>query len=266
LRPLGLIATVVLGLISAPAAAQSEVDLELVLAVDVSRSMEVDERLLQRDGYVSAFRHPEVIRAIERGLVGRIVVTYVEWAGPGRTRIVVPWTVVANERDAEAFASVLSERPPEPARGTSISGGLDFARSLFDANDVAGLRSVIDMSGDGPNNMGRPVTEARDEALAEGIIINGLVVRLAGTRFYGYFDIPDLDLYYEDCVIGGPGSFVIPVDNVREFEIAIRRKLVLEIAGLPPRLIPAQFERYEPVNCLIGEMMRARRFQSEYER
>lgn len=266
MRPLGLIATVAIGLAAAPAAAQTEVDLELVLAVDVSRSMEVDERLLQRDGYVSAFRHPEVIRAIEYGLVGRIVVTYVEWAGPGRTRIVVPWTLVANERDAEAFASALSGRPPEAARGTSISGGLDFARHLFDANDMAGLRRVIDVSGDGPNNMGRPVTEARDEALTEGIIINGLAVQLAGPRFYGYFDIPDLDLYYQNCVVGGPGSFVIPVENVTKFEIAIRRKLVLEIAGLPPRLIPVQFEQREPVNCLIGEMMRARRFQFEYER
>ncbi|MHA1554717.1 MAG: DUF1194 domain-containing protein, partial [Alphaproteobacteria bacterium] len=160
----------VIGLAGAPALAQTEVDLELVLAVDVSRSMEAEERLLQRDGYVSAFRHADVVRAIEQGLTGRIAVTYVEWAGPGLTRIVMPWTVLANGRDAEAFAGALSAEPPRMERGTSISGGLDFARSLFDANNVTGLRRVIDVSGDGANNGGRPVTLARDDALARGIV------------------------------------------------------------------------------------------------
>ena len=142
-RNLRYVAAVVAGIFSPPSLAQIEVDVELVLAVDVSRSMDMDELLLQRNGYVAAFRHPEVIRAIERGLTGRIAVTYFEWAGPMRARIVVPWTILSSGIEANGFADLLADIPPRPQRGTSISGGLAFANRLFDQNEIAGLRRVI---------------------------------------------------------------------------------------------------------------------------
>ncbi len=241
------------------AAQTSEVDIELVLAVDVSRSMDFDELLLQRDGYAAAFRHPDVIGAVERGLIGRIAVSYVEWAGAGRTRLIVPWTVIAGPEDAHRFAEALQAVPPRAELGTSISNGIDYARGLFAANDVAGLRRVIDISGDGPNNRGRPVTEARDEALADGIVINGLPLQWKAP--IGPYNIRDLDLYYEDCVIGGAGAFLIPVYETTQFRTAVRRKLILEIAGLPARVQPVQLVEREPMDCLIGERQRERRFR-----
>lgn len=244
-----------------PAAAQVDVDLELVLAVDISRSMDLDEQQLQRDGYVAALVHPEVVQAIQSGPSGRIAVTYVEWAGPFRQSVVVPWTLISGIVDAEAFATALAAAPLSRERGTSISEGLAFSAGLFPATGARGTRRAIDVSGDGPNNMGPAVAPTRDRIVAEGITINGLPIMLKPAFSYGPYNIPNLDVYYEDCVIGGPGAFMITVDDMSRFAVAVRRKLVLEIAGrVPePRLIrAAAFEAPPRIDCLIGEKQRSR--------
>lgn len=244
-----------------PADAQVAVDLELVLAVDISRSMDYDEQRLQRDGYVEALRHPEVIQAIQSGPIGRIAISYVEWAGPFHQAMVVPWTIVSDVDEAQAFAARVAEAPLVRERGTSISQGLDFSASLFATSGANGVRRAIDISGDGPNNMGLPVVPVRDRIVAQGITINGLPIMLKTSYAFGPYSIPNLDVYYEDCVIGGPGAFMITVDDPARFAIAIRRKLVLEIAGTTPepRVMKAASFVPEPrVDCLIGEKQRGR--------
>jgi hypothetical protein len=242
---------------SPPAMAETPVDLELVLAVDVSRSMDPDELGLQRQGYASAFRHPDVIQAIASGARGRIAVTYVEWAGPAFQATIVPWTLVSGKDEAEAFATRIEAAPLMREMGTSISGGLVFAGRQFDASPFSGDRHTIDVSGDGPNNMGLPVAPIRDQIVDRGITINGLPIILKPSYGFSAFGIPNLDVYYEDCVIGGPGAFMITVDDMSRFEIAVRRKLVLEIAGLPPRLMQAASSIRAPrIDCLIGEKAR----------
>jgi len=242
----------------AAAAQETDVDLELVLAVDVSRSMDAAEQELQKAGYIAALQHPEVIAAIGSGFLGRIAATYVEWAGPGSQAIVLGWTLIDGAESAKAFAAGLAVRPVSYLHGTSISGALTFTASLFDGNGFRGSRQVIDVSGDGPNNMGFPVLQARDAVLARGITINGLPIMI-NADFFGGYSIRELDLYYEDCVIGGPGAFLITVENIDRIAEAIRRKLVLEIAGAPTRLVPAEFDRRESrIDCLIGEKLRRR--------
>ena len=235
-----------------PAAAQPAADLELVIAVDVSLSMDLDEQRLQRDGYVAALRDPEVHKAIASGPHGRIAVTYLEWAGPPTQHVVVPWTTINGPAAARAFADRLEAIPISRARMTSISAALQFSGHLFDSSGVRGLRRVIDVSGDGPNNAGAPVAPVRDELVAQGFVINGLPIMLKMAT--GFFDLADLDHYYSQCVIGGTGSFMIPIKEQSEFLIATRRKLLLEIAGQVP---PARFIRVtapeEPSDCLIGE-------------
>ena len=251
-------AAVAVGLsaLAAPPALGTDVDLELVLAVDVSPSMDVEEQILQRQGYVRAFRHPEVINAIQLGAYGRIAVTYVEWAGTYQ-RVIVPWRIVTGKDDALAFADELELQPMSQYGRTSISGGLLFAASQFDESPAIGLRRAIDVSGDGVNNIGFPVAPTRDMVVGRGITINGLPIVIRPSRL-GSLGYIDLGTYYEDCVIGGPGSFMITVDDAGGFEVAIRRKLVLEIAGLPARVIPAvETPAQEPrIDCLIGEKAR----------
>lgn len=234
------------------AAAPERVDLELVLAADVSGSMDSGERALQRNGYAAAFRHPEVIAAIASGPLRRIAVTYVEWAGSDDQEVMVPWTILDSPEDAFAFADMIAGTETERENGTSISDGLEFAAGLFAASGAAGLRRVIDVSGDGPNNTGLPVALARDRVVAGGITINGLAI-LPG-RSGGPYEIAELDVYYEHCVIGGPGAFIFTADDMSRFPTAIRRKLVLEIAGIEPeaRLIPASTV-LPRIDCLIGE-------------
>ena len=243
--------------LAAPAAAQDiAVDLELVLAVDVSGSMDAQERLLQRDGYVQAFLHPDVIAAVTSGYSGRIAVSYVEWAGPSSQTLVMPWRLIDGKKTAETVSAELARAESPRIRGTSISGALAFSGSLFDDNGYTGGRQVIDISGDGPNNMGLPVVPVRDAVLARGITINGLPVTL---RPSGSWGLPAdlLDLYYEDCVIGGPGAFFVSVQAPEQLADAIRRKLVLEIAGREPELVPAQLAQAPPrIDCLIGEKTR----------
>lgn len=241
----------------AVATAQVPVDLELVLAVDVSGSMDPDEQALQRQGYVEAMTHPEVVGAIRSGAFQRIAVTYVEWAGPFALSQTVPWTLIEDQGSAEAFAAALAEAPLSRMRGTSISGALGFASPQFDANAFEGVRRVIDVSGDGANNMGPPVLVAREAALALGITVNGLPIAIkAGNSWSLGGD--QLVAYYRDCVIGGPGAFVLPVTEPGALLEAIRQKLVLEIAGTPPMMVPAAMwpAQAGTTDCLIGERQR----------
>jgi hypothetical protein len=241
----------------------TEVDVELVLAVDVSLSVTPRELDIQRRGYAAAIASPEVMTAIRAGLLGRVAVTYMEWAGAGAQRILVDWTLIEGEADARAFAERLRTAPGNSLRRTSISDALSFAAGLFDGNGYTGLRRVIDISGDGPNNAGRPVVQARDAALARGIVINGLPL-MTREGYGGRWDLEDLDLYYTDCVIGGPGAFVIPVTSWDAFAGAVRRKLVLEIAGRAPAGQPRVWRASNPApggyDCLIGEKIWNRTF------
>jgi hypothetical protein len=236
-----------------------DVDLELVLAVDGSNSIDVDESNLQRQGYARALRQPEVLRAITRGLYGRIALTYIEWGDPGRDRVIVPWRIISTVSEAAAFAAQITAAPlPQPA-GTSISSGLLFAAEQFRTSRARSFRQVVDVSGDGPNNLGTRVDVIRDKLVREGITINGLAITLKGNEGFGWYpgreyDSDILPTYYRECVIGGPGSFLITVNDPARLEMAIRRKLVLEISGLPARLLRAAETMRTPlVDCQIGE-------------
>lgn len=237
------------------AAAQAPVDLELVIAVDVSLSMDLDEQRLQRDGYVTAFRDAEIHKAITSGPHARIAVTYVEWAGPNSQQVVMAWTILDGAQAARAFADKLEAVPISRARLTSISTALKFSKDLFATSGVSGVRRVVDVSGDGPNNAGPPVTPVRDELVASGIVINGLPIMLKAATSSS-FDLSDLDRYYADCVIGGTGAFMVPIRELTEFGSATRRKLLLEISGLQPpaRVIPAQNSAPgDTYDCMTGE-------------
>lgn len=233
-----------------------EVDVELSLMVDVSRSMSVPELEIQRRGYAEALVSDEVLGVIQNGFIGKIAITYVEWAGDGINTIVVPWTVIDGRDSAQSVADRLLATFPIGLRRTSISGAIRFAAFDIERNDYIGLRRVIDVSGDGPNNDGRPVRNARDGAIEAGLVINGLPLMTWDET--GRWGIPDLDVYYQNCVIGGPGAFVIPVLKWEDFPMAVRRKLVLELAG-PPEATLAGFHADPEYDCLIGEKIRRQR-------
>jgi hypothetical protein len=229
------------------------VDVELIIAVDVSYSMDIDELLLQREGYAQALVSNEFLQALKTGPKRRLAVSYFEWASSDDQRIIVPWTLIDGPESADAVAAEIMQTPVRRGSRTSISGAIHFAIPLFDKDGYRGQRRVIDISGDGANNEGSPVAEARDAALKRGIAINGLPIMVKGITV-SMMDIDDLDLYYEDCVTGGPGSFVLAIKNREEFKQAIRTKLTLEVAGRSPqyRIIPAAGT--EPrMSCLIGE-------------
>ncbi|WP_244480819.1 DUF1194 domain-containing protein [Mesorhizobium sp. Root157] len=249
------------GLCSAPGVSAEPVDIELVLAVDVSLSMSPVELEIQRHGYAAALIHDSVLQAIADGVHGKIAVTYVEWAGVTSQQVVVPWTAIATRADAERVIAQLSAHPPNSARRTSISAGLEFGADLFAESSFEGVKRVIDVSGDGPNNQGAPVTVVRNRLVAQGITINGLPLMTNGGPALGY-EVDNLDQYYTDCVIGGPGAFMIPVNDWSQFPEAVRRKLVLELAGpLSPRWT-AEEAAFPPIvmaqasvesDCLAGE-------------
>lgn len=246
--------------LSPPAQAQTEVDLALVVAVDVSFSMDEGEQALQRDGFADAFRSREVHEAIRRGMLGRIAVTYVEWGGAGRQRVVIPWTLLDGPESIEAFAQKIAANPPTRMSYTSISSAIDYGVDLLERSGFEAARQVIDVSGDGANNEGRPVTEARDGAVAKGITVNGLPIML---KVNDYFATRNLDVYYRDCVIGGQGAFMVPVRDPAQFKDAIKTKIIMEIAGLtpePPLLHRAQAQG--TTNCMIGEILRRQRDRS----
>lgn len=226
-------------------AADQPVDVELVLAVDVSWSMDHEEQLIQRDGYSAAFRSKDVIDAILSGGYSRVAVTYIEWAGETTQITVVPWTLIDSVESAKAFADALTLQEPVQLRRTSISGALDFARGRFATSGFQGQRRIIDVSGDGPNNEGRLVTLARDDTIAAGITINGLPLMTNTSTTSGGFSVENLDEYYADCVIGGGQAFMIPVTSWEEFPRAVRRKLVLELARTEPDPWPVRGDRAE---------------------
>jgi hypothetical protein len=252
-------------LLPGAASAAEPVDVELVLAVDVSLSMSPMELEIQRRGYAAALMHERVLQAISEGAYGRIAVTYFEWAGTSTQHVIVPWTVISGKADAERVAARLSARPPNSARRTSVAAAIEFGADLLAESPYKGVKRVIDISGDGPNNQGQPVETARDAAIKQGITVNGLPLMTTG-GFAGAFDVLDLDRYYTECVIGGPGAFMIPVNDWAQFPEAVRRKLVLELAGPwspawrqeigrePPRVIEAQAPA-DPADCMIGEKM-----------
>lgn len=231
------------------------VDVELILAVDVSYSMDMDELAVQREGYAQALQSKEFLQALKVGPNGRIAVTYFEWAASSDQKIIIPWRFIDGPESADAVAGEILKTPIRRASRTSISGAIGFAMPLFDENPYHGIRRVIDISGDGPNNNGGPVTVARDAALEKGIIINGLPIMVKEPS-YSTMDIDNLDYYYEDCVIGGPGSFVIAIKDRDKFKEAIRTKLLMEVAGRTPDrpVVHAADKEKEPrVNCMIGE-------------
>jgi Protein of unknown function (DUF1194) len=236
-------------------AVETNVDVELVIAVDVSYSMDPDEQVLQREGYITGLTSQEFLDALHQGMHGKIAITYFEWAGAGDQKIVVPWRLVDGPASARAFADEIAQAPYRRAYRTSISGALRFAQPLFEGSGFRGLRRVIDVSGDGANNQGLPVTLVRDEVLERGITINGLPILLKRPSA-ATMDIENLDVYYEDCVVGGPGAFMIPIKEREQFREATRTKLVLEIAGREPpvRVIPVAASAPR-VSCLIGERM-----------
>src|SRR5262249_11163061 len=237
------------------AAPATSVDVELVLAVDVSYSMDPDEQQLQREGYIAAITSRDFLQAVKQGMHGRVAMTYFEWAGSHHQQMIVPWLVIDGPESADSFAADIGRARYTRASRTSISSALLFAAPLFDGSGYRGVRRVIDVSGDGVNNNGPLVTTARDEVLAKGITINGLPILLKRPNA-STLDIDQLDIYYEDCVIGGPGAFVIPIRNREQFKEAIRTKLVLEIAGRTPerRIVPVAADKPR-VSCTIGERL-----------
>jgi hypothetical protein len=229
------------------------VDVQLILAVDVSYSMDMDELAIQREGYAQAIVSKDFLQALKTGPHGKVAVTYFEWAASSDQKIIIPWRVIDGPESADAVAAEIMKTPIRRASRTSISGAIYFAMPLFEESPYKGLRRVIDISGDGPNNNGAPVTIARDEALSKGIIINGLPIMVKEPS-YSTMDIDNLDFYYEDCVIGGPGSFVISIKDREKFKEAIRTKLLMEVAGRMPETVPAAEKDKEPrVSCMIGE-------------
>lgn len=246
-------------LTAGPAVAQERegVDVELVLAVDISASMTRDELELQRDGYAAALTDPAMVRAITSGVYGKVAITYFEWAGVTYQKTIVPWTLVAGQADAERVAKEISALPAWQPRRTSISGALEFGAALLAQSPFKGIKRVIDVSGDGANNEGPPLAQTRDVVVGRGIIINGLPV-MSGNAPRPY-DVPDLDRYFVECVMGGPGAFVIPVNGWEQFPEAIRRKLLLELVNRPsgdgarPPIVLVQAAA--PYDCMIGEKL-----------
>ncbi|HVG50550.1 MAG TPA: DUF1194 domain-containing protein [Xanthobacteraceae bacterium] len=219
------VASLVALALPSPATAQQRADLQLVLAVDTSGSVDARRFELQKQGYVAAFRNPRVLSAIQSGATQSIAVTMTQWTGPALQMQILPWTLLKDEASVKRFAAAIDDTPRQLFfGGTSISGAIDHARSLLPESPFKAERQVIDVSGDGSNNRGRRVNDARDEAAAAGITINGLPITVLE---------PDLEKYYRDNVIGGPGAFVIAADTYEMFADAILRKLIAEIASLP---------------------------------
>jgi len=228
------------------AAAQTQpVDVAIVMAADVSRSIDDGEFQLQRRGYAAAVTNPKFVQAIQSGVHGAVALCFVEWAGPEQQAVVVKWLVIRDGEGATDFANTLLAAPRSFAGRTAIGAGIDFARAQLDSAGLTAVRRVIDVSGDGNNNSGRAVTDARNDAVAKGITINGLAIinektgGIAGTFLYAHTHPPGgLPNYYRDNVIGGPGAFVLHVVNFDTFAEAMTNKLLSEISQAVPRVAP----------------------------
>lgn len=223
---------------AAPSSASSliEVDLELIIATDVSGSVSHTEAFLQRKGVSDAFRHRDVITAIESGGLGRIGVAYVDWSSQWYNQLLVDWTLIDGEQASLEYANTLMRIPRTRGQGTSISDVLEFAQSIFEISPFTSGKQVIDVSGDGPNRSGRPLMEVRQEVVDKGIVINGLPI----VDPYGWDEFANLAEYYEGCVIGGPGAFIQVAEGFADFSRAIRRKLVVELSGIRPEDLPPE--------------------------
>ena len=256
--------------VGAQQSSMTRVDLELMLAVDISQSMDYEEHSIQRQGYIDAFRHGDVINALMSGPEGKIAVMYMEWAGDFDPIPTIPWTIIDSKEAAHAFADRLEKEPIYGEQRTSISGALMAARDYIQKNNIASHRQVIDVSGDGANNAGLQVAPVRDIVVKDGIIINGLPIMLNKPK--EFYDIDHLDRYYKDCVIGGIGAFIAPVFDLRHLPATIRKKLVLEIASIEiePDMAPIQYAEAadapglyraqlrlpaEKTDCTIGEQV-----------
>jgi hypothetical protein len=222
------------------AEAAQAVDVALVLAADVSRSIDEEEFALQRRGYAAAIADPRVLDAIRSGQHGAIAISFVEWAGENEQKTVVGWTVIGEAADARKFSAAIADAPRSFVGRTAIGSAIDFSRGLIDESGFTADRSVIDVSGDGTSNQGRPVTEARDAALKAGVTINGLAIfnqrAAAEGGFLALHTNPPggLAKYYRENVIGGAGAFVVQIDDFKTFDEAIIRKLISEISANPP--------------------------------
>ncbi|MGE0222542.1 MAG: DUF1194 domain-containing protein [Acetobacteraceae bacterium] len=226
LRRRVLCQTVPMLLAGAAARADGNVSLQLVLAVDASGSVDMDRFELQKNGYATAFRSEVVRSAIRNTITGSIAVTMMQWTGPRMQTVIIDWFLIDGDGAAERFATEIDRSSRQLfGGGTSISGAIDFSADLFAIGQYRAPRRVIDVSGDGANNRGRPSSAARDDAVAAGIIINGLPILAVE---------PYLDKHYSRDVIGGPSAFMIPAKSYDEFAQAIRSKLVTEIAGIAP--------------------------------
>lgn len=245
------------GFMAPPSWAQDDlggaVDVAIVLAVDVSPSVNGTELAVQRGGYAIALRHPDLIAAIQAGAKGRIALSYFEWSRWVREASVVPWQVIETPEDLDGFAGAIAELPVITEHGTSISRALAHGIEMLESPGLEGARRVIDVSGDGPNTVGPPVTQIRNRAVDAGIIVNGLPILIQPSPTF-----PEIDRYYEDCVIGGFGSFLLTAQSTGDLAGAIRRKLILEISGLPAESRFRLAAGHEPVDCLVGEKQRKR--------
>ncbi|MCU0819800.1 MAG: DUF1194 domain-containing protein [Beijerinckiaceae bacterium] len=237
-----------------------DVDVALVLAVDISFSMDLDELSLQRSGYIEALTSPLVLDAIRKGMVGKVAVTYIEWAGVNTRHIIADWSIIEDQASAEAFVKQLREAPIRRARRTSVTTAIEFSVDRLKQAQVRPIRRVIDISGDGPNNEGGLVTRARDAAVEAGVVINGLpiVIKRGWTSPY---DVDNLDDYYRDCVIGGPGSFMLTITEKGQFAPAIKQKILRELASPTQNDITATPARGE-TDCTMGE----RQWRQQWER
>lgn len=261
----GLAAPIASQQATAQQGAKIRVDLELMLAVDISQSMDHDEHTIQREGYVEAFRHQDVINALVSGPEGKIAVMYMEWAGDFDPIPTIPWTIIDSAKAAHDFADRLEKEPIFGEQRTSISTALLAAQDYILNNNITSHRQVIDVSGDGANNAGRLVEPVRDAVVKSGIVINGLPIMLNKPK--EFYDIDHLDRYYKHCVIGGDSAFIAPVFDLRHLSSTIRKKLVMEIASIDiePDMAPIQFADtpgiiraqlklpQEKTDCTIGE-------------
>lgn len=220
-RPIAVLTVLLAALVGSAPVRAADVDLALVLAIDVSSSVDEERYQLQTRGYAEAFRNPDVINAIKQVPNGTIAVTLVQWSGYGEHQQVIDWTVIDDSETARRFASAIAESTRALSGSTSISGAIDFSVQLLRTTGPNARRMVIDISSDGSNNQGRPAAAARDEAVAAGITINGLPILTQE---------PTLDAYYQDRVIGGPGAFLVVAESLKSFSDAIRSKLTAEIA------------------------------------
>ncbi len=228
-----------------------EVDLLLIIATDVSGSVSHNEAFLQRKGVADAFRHRDVITAIESGSLGRIAVAYIDWSSRYYNQVLVNWTMIDGEATALEYANVLMRIPRTRGQGTSISDVLEFSMNVFEISPYYSNKRVIDISGDGPNRSGTPLLEAREEVISNGVVINGLPV----VDPYGWDEFSNLAEYFRGCVIGGPGAFVQAAEGFADFSRAIRRKLVLELSSvtpedIEPELVPRDRPRLIPTQSV----------------